>query len=128
MTDPPILTAPVTAAASSPALEELLATAVASCADVVRLSEGPFGDVATHLAGRRVPGIRLHEDRLEVHVIVRWGARLPELSERVRAACAPLAGGRQVDVAIDDLAPEGAGGSLPGAQLASTSPAAPGTH
>jgi len=127
VTDPPIPTAPLTAAASGPALEELLAAAVAGCADVVGLSEGPFGEVATHLAGRRVPGIRLHEDRVEVHVIVRWGVRLPELSDRVRAACAPLAGGRPVDVAIDDLAPEEAGGSLPAAELASASPAAPGT-
>ncbi len=127
MTDPPIPTAPLTAAAPGPALEELLAAAVAGCADVVGLSEGPFGEVATHLAGRRVPGIRMHEDRVEVHVIARWGVRLPELSEQVRAACAPLAGGRPVDVAVDDLASEEAGGSVPTAELASASPAAPGT-
>ena len=102
--DPGIPTALVgDPSALEPALAELLASAVTSTRDVVALSEGPFGEVATHLAGRRVPGVRIHEDRVEVHVIARWGALLPVLAEQVRAACAPLVEGRMVDVSIDDV-------------------------
>ena len=83
--------------------EEALAAAVAGCRDVAALSGGPFGEVATYLAGRRIEGVRLLVDRIEVHVIARWGTLLPSVAEQVRYACAPFAGGRRVDVTIDDV-------------------------
>jgi len=121
--DPGIPTALVSdPAALEPALAELLASAVTSTRDVVALSEGPFGEVATHLAGRRVPGVRLHEDRVEVHVIARWGALLPVLAEQVRAACAPLVEGRMVDVSIDDVLTDEPDEALASAGLGSVPP------
>ena len=87
----------------TPVPEEALAAAVIGCPDVAALSGGAFGEVATYLAGRRISGVRLLEDSIEIHVITRWGTPLPSVAEQVRAACAPFAGGRRVDVTIDDV-------------------------
>lgn len=126
MTDPPIPTALVDdRGAPGTALAELLATAVASCRDVVGLSEGPFGEVATHLAGRRVPGLRLHQDRIEVHVIAGWGVPLPVLAQQVRTACAPFAEGRPVDVSIDDVIIDVPDDTPPSADLVDATKASP---
>lgn len=126
MTESPVPTALVGAPpAAGDALEELLSAAVTSCRDVVRLSEGPFGDVATHLAGRRVPGIRLESDRVEVHVIAASGVPLPGVAEQVRAACASFTGDRPVDVTIDDIATDEPDATRPAADLRQASAAAP---
>src|SRR3712207_6871948 len=52
--------------------------------------------VATYLSGHRVPGVRLSDREVEVHLVARWVPSLPELAERVRAALAPTAGGRAI--------------------------------
>lgn len=83
--------------------EDALAAAVTGCRDVAALSGGPFGEVATYLAGRRIAGVRLLEDSIDVHVIARWGTPLPSVAAQVRSACAPFAGSRRVDVTIDDV-------------------------
>lgn len=104
MTDPHVTSQPPdlpAGAASVPA--EALAAAVAGCPDVEALSGGPFGEVATYLAGQRIPGVRLLVDSIEVHVIARWGTPLTSVAQQVRCACAPFAGGRLVDVTIDDV-------------------------
>jgi hypothetical protein len=87
-----------------PTPEEAVAAAVASCPDVVELSGGPYGEVATYLAGRRIAGVRMLHDSIEIHVIARLGTPLPSVAEQVRSACSPFAGGRPVDVTIDDVA------------------------
>lgn len=58
--------------------------------------------VATHLAGRRVPGVRITGDHVEVHVAAVWPTTVAEAAQAVRAALAPLPVG-QVDVTIDDV-------------------------
>ena len=70
---------------------------------VARLSGGPAGVIGTYLPGHRVPGVRLAEREIEVHVVARWVSSLPELAEQVRAAVTPLARGRSVSVYIDDI-------------------------
>ncbi len=75
---------------------------------VAGMSSGALGEVASYLPGRRVPGVRDTAEALEVHVVARWGAVLPELGEAVRAAVAPLASGRPVAVFVDDVeSPDG---------------------
>lgn len=86
-----------------PVPEDALAAAVAGCPDVDSLSAGLFGEVATYLPGRRVTGVRVGVDSIEIHVIARWGTPLPAIAEQVRSACEPLAGGRRVDVTIEDV-------------------------
>ena len=45
--------------------------AVLSVPDVHDLHGGAFGEVATYLPGRRVPGVRLTDDGVELHVVTR---------------------------------------------------------
>jgi hypothetical protein len=83
---------------------ERVAQAVERVPTVARLSAGSTGtEIATYLPGRRVRGVRVNDGVVEVHVVARWPAVLPEVGEAVRAAAAPLVGGRAVEVVIDDL-------------------------
>jgi hypothetical protein len=83
---------------------ERVAQAVERVPTVARLSAGSTGaEVATYLPGRRVRGVRVADGTVEVHVVARWPAVLPEVGDAVRSAAAPLVGGRAVEVVIDDL-------------------------
>lgn len=73
---------------------EAVARAATSCPSVLRLSGLP---------GRRVTGVRVSRGAVEIHVVARWVAFLPDVGDEVRAAVAPLVGGRPVTVIIDDL-------------------------
>lgn len=88
---------------------EAVAAAVLGCPAVASLHGGGFRGIATFLPGRRVDGVRLTEDRVEVGVVAVYGAPLIAMVEQVRAAVAPLVGGRRVDVHVHDL-------QLPGEQ------------
>ncbi len=89
----------------SPAFEpvEGLAVAVLNCAGVAALSGGTFGEVATYLPGRRVRGVRVTDETVEIHVVAFWKSPLPPVAAQIRVAAAPFAGGRTIDVYIDDL-------------------------
>ena len=82
---------------------DAVASAVLACPHVAGLSAGPVEEVATYLPGRRVQGIRVQDDSLEIHLVARWGAPLPDVAAEVRRAIGPLAGGRSITVAIEDL-------------------------
>ncbi len=82
---------------------DAIAAAALACAGVSRLHGGIGHEVAAYLPGRTVPGVRLAEDRVEVHVVARYGTVLPDLAEKVRAAVIPAAGELPVEVHIDDL-------------------------
>lgn len=83
---------------------DAIAAAVRRCAGVDDLYAGEPVEVATYLPGRRVPGVRIADDLVEVQVRARWGRPLPEIGSEVQAAVAPLAGGRRIDVRIADVA------------------------
>ena len=98
------MTDPGAASAGPPVDAERLSQAVERVPTVARLSAGSTGaEVATYLPGRRVRGVRVTDDAVEIHVVARWPAVLPEVGDAVRSAVAPLAGGRAVEVVIDDL-------------------------
>ena len=88
---------------SDPVDPDAVATVALACPDVVGLSSGRFGEVATYLPGRRVNGVRVAAGELQVHIVARWGPPLPEVAEYVRHAVAPLSGGRPVAVVVDDV-------------------------
>ena len=91
---------------------EAVAKRALRCRSVARISTGPFGEVATYLVGRRVPGVRLRDGRLEIHVVACWGAEVPELAGEVRAAVRPVAGELPIDVHVDDVdIPDAANGT-----------------
>lgn len=82
---------------------EAVADRAAGCPSVARLAAGPLGDVATHLPGRRIPGVRIADGEVEVHVVARWGTRVPDLAAEVRRAVGPITGGLPVAVHVDDV-------------------------
>ncbi len=88
---------------SDPVDPDAVVTAALACPDVVGLSGGRFGEVATYLPGRRVPGVRVADGELQVHIVARWGPPLRQVAELVRHAVEPLSGGRPVAVVVDDV-------------------------
>jgi hypothetical protein len=90
---------------------DAIAAVVQALPLVNSLSGGRFGEVATYLPGRRVQGVRVRDGNVEVHVVAGPEAPLPVVGTAVRGAVLPLAGGRAVDVHVDDIeVPVSAGG------------------
>ena len=77
--------------------------AVLDCADVAGVSAGAFGEIASYLPGRTVAGIRLHADRVEVHVVARYGEPLQTVVDQIGVAVAPWLAGRILQVAVEDI-------------------------
>ncbi len=96
-----------TAVSRAAATADAVAAAARACPGVVDLSVGGFRSVTTLLPGRRVDGVRVDDDRLEVGVVVAAGRPVREVAERVRAAVASVAGGLPVDVHVADVAVPG---------------------
>jgi hypothetical protein len=101
-------------AVGAPALAERVAEAALACPDVLALSGGTVGEVATYLPGRRVTGVRLRDTVVEVHVVGRYGPPMDEIGAQVRAAVTPFVGDRTLAVTIDDLDVEFGTGSADG--------------
>lgn len=93
--------------AASPA--DAVAAAVVACPNVARLSGGALGEVATYLPGRRVLGVRVDDDAVQVHIVGRYGPTVDEIAAEVRAAVRAVLGARPVAVGVDDLDVSGAG-------------------
>ncbi len=77
--------------------------AALSSPGVAAMSSGLLGEVASYLPGRRVPGVRITAEGVEVHVVARWGQVLPALADRVRTAVSALVPEQPVSVFIDDV-------------------------
>ncbi|WP_222851775.1 hypothetical protein [Phytoactinopolyspora mesophila] len=88
---------------AEPEVVDALAEAVLAVDGVEALHQGMFGEVGSYLPGRRVPGIRVHENSTEVHVVVRWGSPVRGTADAIRRAAAEVRPG-QVDVMIADVA------------------------
>ncbi|WP_233617833.1 hypothetical protein [Actinomadura sp. WAC 06369] len=86
------------------ALAERIAERVLSCADVVALTAGPHGRVATYRPGAPFAGVAVRAGVVEVGIVARYGRPLPLVAEDVRGLVRPLCEGRAVDVLIGDLA------------------------
>ncbi len=93
------------AGAPAPAVvdADAVAAAALACPEVAALSGGTFGEVATYLPGRRVAGVRIDTDRVDVHVVARYGAPLHQIADRVRRTVAPTVAGLPVNVTFDDI-------------------------
>jgi uncharacterized alkaline shock family protein YloU len=82
---------------------ELVAAAVTAVPGVAGLHAGMFGEVATYLPGRRVPGVRIKASGVtEVHVTLFYGVGVRDGAARVRDAAAAVVGG-VVDVTVEDV-------------------------
>ena len=82
---------------------DVVAAIVQDCAGVSALDGGPFGEVASYLPGRTVPGVAVDDNRIRVQVRSEWGVPAADVAALITAALAPLAGTRPVDVAIADI-------------------------
>lgn len=92
---------------------DAVAAAVRGCPAVHDLDGGRLGGVATYLPGRRVPGIRIDDDRIEVHVRAVWNQPVSLVAQQIRAVLATLSGGRVIDVVLTDVAEPGQPRQLP---------------
>jgi hypothetical protein len=70
---------------------------------VAALSAGPTGLAVSYLPGKRVPGVRVTDDAVEVHVVARWGSTVEVVDREVRSAVSSMTGGRRLDVVIEDV-------------------------
>jgi len=82
---------------------DAVAEAVRSCHFVSDLAAGGPGSPATYLPGRRLAGVAVDETRVRIQVRSCWAAPLQAVIEEIRAAVAPLAGGRTIDITIGDV-------------------------
>ena len=82
---------------------DAVAAAVLACPGVSSLHEGGWAPVATYLPGRRVAGVRLDEQRIQLSITMAPGSRVPDLVASIRANLAGLARGRPVDVQVADI-------------------------
>jgi hypothetical protein len=82
---------------------DAIAATVAGCAGVSALDGGPFGEVASYLPGRKVPGVVVGNGRVKVQVRSWWGVPAVDLAAAITAVLAPLTGHRPVDVVIADI-------------------------
>jgi len=92
---------------------EAVAAAVQGCAGVSALDSGRFGEVASYLPGRRVPGVVVRDRSVLVGVRSRWGVRAADLFAQIASAVAPLIGRRWVEVTIGDIDDPPAPGRVP---------------
>ncbi len=81
---------------------DAVADAVRNVPGVVDLHTGTYGEVATYLPGRRVNGVRVRDDGVEVHVVLAYGAPVPRTAHQVRLAVQALIPG-PVDVTVQDV-------------------------
>jgi hypothetical protein len=82
---------------------DAVTAAVLGCAGVAGLDGGRFGEVASYLPGRKIPGVVVSGGRVRVQIRSRWAVPAPDLAALVTTALAPLTGGHPVDVVIADI-------------------------
>lgn len=113
---------------------ERIAAAVLAVPGVVGLHDGAFGEIATYLPGRRVPGVRIDPEgpagrtgwsgggsgRVEVYLVARYPEPIPALATTVRARLIRLVAGRAVDIYVEDYATGDAADEPPSAGLPPT--------
>jgi len=82
---------------------DAMARSVEACPAVASLSSGPAGLAVSYLPGKRVEGVRVTDEVVEVHVVARWGVTVQLVDREVRHAVARMTGGRRLDVVIEDV-------------------------
>ncbi len=100
-----------------------IAAAVRGCPLVAGLHGGRFGEVATYLPGRRVPGVRLTAAEVAVHLVGRYPAAVAEIDRQVRAAVAPHLAGLPLMITIEDYTTPAS--AVPAAELSAAPTPAP---
>jgi hypothetical protein len=82
---------------------DAVARRVEACPGVASLSAGAAGLAVSYLPGKRVPGVRVTDELVEVHVVARWGVTVQAVDREVRTAVQGMIAGRHLDVVIEDV-------------------------
>jgi hypothetical protein len=107
----------------SPVLDaDLIAAATRACPLVADLHSGAYGEVATYLPGRRVPGVRITPVAVEIHVVGHLAPSMSWIAAQIRDAVKDRVGGLPVDVTIEDVVVPGA---VPARPAPTSDPAGP---
>lgn len=83
---------------------DAVAAACRSVPGVADLHPGMFGEVATYLPGRRVPGVRVTPDAVDVHLVVHRDVPVRLTAAAVREAVAGVVPGMPVNVTVEEIA------------------------
>lgn len=78
---------------------DAVARLVLDCAGVMGLGD----EIATHLPGRRIPGIQIRGETVHLHIVGRYDVTVEALCAEVSAAVQTLAPGHSVDIAVVDM-------------------------
>jgi hypothetical protein len=78
-------------------------TAVSNCPGVAAVGSGTLAALTTYLPGRRIPGIRINPDSVELEIVADWDATAAHIASEIRVAVAGLADGRRIDITIADI-------------------------
>jgi len=119
------MTSPTEAALVEGVDVDAVAAAVRRCPAVDDLDGGRLGAVGTYLPGRRVPGIRIEDGRIEVHVRSTWNSSASAVATQIRIALRALAGGRPIDIVLSDVAIPGEAAAAAEAVTAAARPIEP---
>jgi hypothetical protein len=76
---------------------------VLACPGIAGVGSTLPGALATYLPGRRVTGIRVNPDSIELEVCTRWNASAAQVGAALQAALKKQAAGRRIDVTIVDI-------------------------
>jgi hypothetical protein len=87
--------------------------AVVACTGVAGLGTGLPGSSATYLPGRRVPGVRVSPNAVELEIRAAWDSSAPQIFAEIQQVLAIVAPGRRIDVTIADIDVPGAGTADP---------------
>jgi hypothetical protein len=78
--------------------------AVLRCAGVASLGSGTIGELATYLPGRRVPGIRVTPELVELEICAAWGPPAKLIASQIWEALATVVTDRPIEILITDIA------------------------
>lgn len=84
---------------------DLIVDAVLTVPGVVEMHQGMYGEVASYLPGRKVPGVQIRDHECHVHVVMLYDVDIPATAHAVRTAVEPIVG-TPVHVTIQDLVDE----------------------
>jgi hypothetical protein len=82
-----------------------ISAAVLACPGVAGLGSGTIGELATYLPGRRVPGIRVSAQLVQLEICAAWGPSAQQIGRQIWEALAAVVTDRPVEIAITDIAP-----------------------
>lgn len=82
---------------------DVLVALTLACPYVAAMSGGTLGEVATYLPGRRIRGVRITPENIDLHVVGVFGPSITQIAAQIRAAVEPVAQGTMLSVHVDDL-------------------------